>query len=50
MTLTSLGRVAVPTPGTPVALPVPPRTTAARLVLQAAPTKYRNYLFRAKRA
>lgn len=37
MTLISLGRVVVPTPGTPVALPVPARTSAARLSFQAAP-------------
>ncbi len=38
MTLTSLGRVAVPIPGTPVTLPAPVNTRVARLIFQAAPT------------
>jgi len=37
MTLTSLGRITVPTPGTPVVLSTNVRTQAARLVFQTAP-------------
>ncbi len=38
MTLTSLGRIAVPTPGTPVLLSTNVRTQVARLVIQTAPS------------
>ncbi len=37
MILTSLGRIAVPAPGTPVALSTNVRTQAARLLVQTAP-------------
>ncbi len=37
MILTSLGRIAVPAPGTPVALSTNARIQAARLVIQTAP-------------
>jgi hypothetical protein len=44
MTLTSLGNIAVPTPGTPVALSTG-SSTAARLVIQTAPANTgRTYL------
>jgi len=37
MTLTSLGSVAVPTPGTPVPLSTDPAVRVSRVVLQTAP-------------